>query len=59
MLLVDTKKFDLPKVYWKILYAAPALDNTLVFMGMRAFREDILTHISADGKTVLKEIIFD
>ena len=58
MLLVDTQKFKFKKRYYKILYAAPALNNSLCFMGMRAFREDCLVHMSAEGE-VLKETVFD
>ena len=58
MLLENPQKFILPKKYWKILYAAPAIDNSLCFMGMKAFREDCLAHISADGK-LLGELVFD
>ena len=59
MLLVDNKKFVLPKTYWKILHAAPAYDGHLCFLGMRAHREDCLTLISPNGKDVIKEKVFD
>ena len=58
MLLQSTKIHKLPETYWKILYAAPAFDNSLCFMGMKAFREDCLTFINADGK-LIKEITFE
>lgn len=50
MLLQDRQKFNFEKNYFKVLYAAPALNDSLCFMGMRAFREDALVHVSKEGK---------
>lgn len=58
MLLEDRKKFKFDKEYFKVLYAAPAFDNSLCFMGMREFRMDCLTHVSSEGK-ILKELTFE
>lgn len=58
MLLVDKKQVKLPKRYQKVLNLAPALDNSIVFLGIAGFRQDCLSHISHDGK-LLGEIIFE
>lgn len=57
MLLVDSRKVTLPKVYQKVLNVSPALDGSIVFLGIAGFRQDCLSHISGDGK-LLGEIIF-
>ena len=57
MLLVDEKKYVLPKKYQKVLNVSPAIDNSIVFLGIAGFRQDCLSHVSAEGK-LLGEIIF-
>ena len=57
MLLVDSKHVKLPKIYQKLLNVSPALNGSIVFLGIAGFRQDCLSHIGADGQ-LLGEIIF-
>ncbi len=57
MLLVDKKTVKMPKKYQKVLNICPAINDTVVFLGIRGFREDCLTHFK-DGK-LLDEIVFE
>ena len=57
MLLVDERRFELPKKYQKVLNACPAVNGSVVFLGIAGFRQDCLSHVSAEGK-LLDEIIF-
>lgn len=58
MLQTATQKIKLQKVYDKILNLSPAFDETIVFLGMKGFRQDCLTHADKNGK-ILKELTFD
>ena len=48
----------MPKKYQKVLNICPAINDTVVFLGIRGFREDCLTHFDKDGK-LLDEIVFE
>lgn len=58
MLLSDSQHIKLPKRYLKVLNLCPALNKSIVFLGIAGFRQDCLTHVSHDGK-LLGEIIFE
>lgn len=58
MLLVDERKIKFSKKYQKVLNICPAINDTIIFFGIRGFREDCLTHMDKNG-AVIDEIIFE
>ena len=57
MLLVDMKNPKLPRRYIKVLNISPAINNTFVFLGIKSFQTDCLTHFDSE-KNLLAEKTF-
>lgn len=56
MLLKKSHSVKLPKTYYKILYLYPAMNDTFVFLGMRALRQDCITHVDKNGNILFEHV---
>ena len=57
-MLSETQHISLPQGYEKVLHLHPALNKSIVFLGITySERDDRLVHVSYDGK-LLGEVIY-